>query len=53
MNRITATLSRRMRQWRRYRQILGELKDMSRRDLTDLGIDPHRLESLARRASRM
>lgn len=50
---IAERLSGRIGRWRRYRRLLNELRRFSARELHDLGIDPYRLESFARTASRL
>ncbi len=49
--RIRAALSDWTKQRQKYRQILRELRDFSAAELRELGIDPFRLEILARQAA--
>lgn len=53
MNRSHSTLFGRYRQWRRYRETVRELKALTPRELTDLGIRPTDISRLAREASRL
>jgi uncharacterized protein YjiS (DUF1127 family) len=53
MTRNTNTLYGRYRRWRRYRETVRELKGLSSRELTDLGILPADISRLAREASRL
>ena len=43
----------RFRRWRRYRDTVRELKNLSPRELNDLGIFPADISRLAREASRL
>jgi len=47
------TLYGRFRRWRRYRETVRELKNLSPRELNDLGIFPADISRLAREASRL
>ena len=49
--RVRSALSDWAARHRKYRQVLRELRDYSAGELLDLGIDPFRLESLARQAA--
>ena len=49
--RIHSALSDWTTRRKRYRQILRELRDFSAAELRELGIDPFRLEALARQAA--
>ena len=49
--RIRAALSDWRTRKQKYRQILRELRDFSAAELRELGIDPFRLETLARQAA--
>ena len=49
--RVRSAVSDWARRRRKYRQILRELQDFSAAELTELGIDPFRLETLARQAA--
>lgn len=50
---LRAALSARLEQRRIYRQTLRELQGYSRRNLLDMGLDPERLEDVARQAARL
>ena len=52
-NTASSTLYGRYRRWRRYRETVRELKGLSSRELTDLGILPADISRLAREASRL
>ena len=52
-NTANSTLYGRYRRWRRYRETVRELKGLSSRELTDLGILPADISRLAREASRL
>ncbi|HWT31405.1 MAG TPA: hypothetical protein VN240_10320 [Propylenella sp.] len=49
--RIRSTMSDWARRRQKYRQVLRELQDYSVAELTELGIDPFRLETLARQSA--
>lgn len=49
---LFAALIERVRIWRRERETLSELKRLTDRDLTDIGIHPADIEAIARRAAR-
>jgi hypothetical protein len=49
--RIRVALSDWTKRRQRYRQLLGELRDYRAAELRELGIDPFRLEALARKAA--
>ncbi len=49
---LFAALIERVRIWRRERETLAELKRLTDRDLTDIGINPADIEAIARRAAR-
>ena len=49
---LFAALIERVRIWRRERETLAELKRLTVRDLTDIGINPADIEAIARRAAR-
>ena len=49
--RVRSALSDWAARRRKYRQLLRELQDYSAAELCELGIDPFRLESLARQAA--
>ena len=49
--RIRAALSDWRTRKQKYRQILRELRDFSAAELRELGIDPFRIETLARQAA--
>ena len=52
---LAARLHRALSEWpnrrQRYRQLLRELRDYPAAELRELGIDPFRLEALARQAA--
>ena len=50
---LRAAFSARLEQRRIFRQTLRELQGYSRRNLLDMGLDPERLEDIARRAARL
>ena len=50
---LRATFSARLEQRRIYRQTLRELQGYSRRNLLDMGLDPERLDDVARQAARL
>lgn len=50
---LRATFSARLEQRRIYRQTLRELQGYSRRNLLDMGLDPERLDEVARQAARL
>ena len=49
---LFAALIERVRIWRRERETLAELRRLTDRDLTDIGIHPADIEAIARRAAR-
>ncbi len=49
----TNTLTGRFRRWRRYRDTVRELRNLSVRELDDLGIRPGDIDRLAREAARL
>lgn len=53
MEDVRAAFSARLEQRRIYRQTLRELQGYSRRNLLDMGLDPERLEDVARQAARL
>lgn len=53
MSRNTNTLYSRYRRWRRYRDTVRELQNLSSRELTDLGIIRADISRLAREAARL
>jgi len=52
-NTTNSSLYGRYRRWRRYRDTVRELKNLSPRELNDLGIFPADIGRLAREASRL
>jgi uncharacterized protein YjiS (DUF1127 family) len=52
-NTTNTSLYGRVRRWRRYRDTVRELKNLSPRELNDLGIFPADIGRLAREASRL
>lgn len=52
-NTSNSSLYGRFRRWRRYRDTVRELKNLSPRELNDLGIFPADISRLAREASRL
>ena len=52
-NTNNSSLYGRFRRWRRYRDTVRELKNLSSRELNDLGILPADIGRLAREASRL
>jgi uncharacterized protein YjiS (DUF1127 family) len=53
MSRNTNALMTRYRRWRRYRDTVRELQNLSPRELNDLGINRVDISRLAREASRL
>ena len=53
MSRNNSTFYDRYRRWRRYRETVRELRNLSSRELTDLGILRPDISRLAREASRL
>ncbi len=51
MSRTNNMMFDRFRRWRRYRQTVRELQNLSTRELTDLGIHRSDIGRLAREAS--
>lgn len=51
MPRTTNSILNRIRRWRRYRQTVSELQNLTTRELTDLGIHRGDIGRLAREAS--
>jgi uncharacterized protein YjiS (DUF1127 family) len=52
MSRNKNALFNRLRRWRRYRETVRELQNLSTRELNDLGIHRGDISRLAREASR-
>jgi len=50
---LFAALIERIRIWRRERETLTELKRLTERDLSDIGIHPADIRSIARQAARV
>jgi uncharacterized protein YjiS (DUF1127 family) len=53
MSRNTNAVFNRYRRWRRYRETVRELQNLSTRELNDLGIQRVDISRLAREASRL